>query len=248
MSTKLKKAIEILKKDGLLILTKKSFNKTTKFIYYPICFSKVKKFNSFNIKNLINFVFNDCHGLIKPAQVEYEISELLKILDKQKPKFLLEIGTAKGGTLFLFSKIAYDDAFIISVDLPGGKFGAGYPSWKIKLYKSFVKINQKINLIRANSHDNTTLENVKSLLGKNKLDFLFIDGDHTYDGVKKDFGMYSPLVKKGGIIALHDIAKHPLQSDCKVNKFWDEIKSNYKSEEIIEDKNQGWAGIGLIKK
>jgi hypothetical protein len=30
------------------------------------------------------------------------------------------------------------------------------------------------------------------------VDFLFIDGDHTYEGVKKDFEMYSPLVRREG--------------------------------------------------
>jgi predicted O-methyltransferase YrrM len=42
-------------------------------------------------------------------------------------------------------------------------------------------------------------------LKDNKVDFLFIDADHSYEGVKKDFEMYSPLVRKGGIIAFHDI-------------------------------------------
>ena len=38
-----------------------------------------------------------------------------------------------------------------------------------------------------------------------KLDFLFIDGDHSYDGVKADFEMYAPMVRPGGLIAFHDI-------------------------------------------
>lgn len=37
-----------------------------------------------------------------------------------------------------------------------------------------------------------------------KIDFLFIDADHSYEGVKLDFDLYSKLVKKTGIIALHD--------------------------------------------
>jgi hypothetical protein len=37
-----------------------------------------------------------------------------------------------------------------------------------------------------------------------KIDFLFIDADHSYEGVKLDFELYSKLVKKTGIIALHD--------------------------------------------
>jgi predicted O-methyltransferase YrrM len=36
------------------------------------------------------------------------------------------------------------------------------------------------------------------------IDFLFLDGDHTEKGVFKDWEFYSPLVKKGGLVALHD--------------------------------------------
>ena len=37
-----------------------------------------------------------------------------------------------------------------------------------------------------------------------KLNFLFIVGDHTYKGCKNDWDIWTPLVKEGGIIALHD--------------------------------------------
>jgi len=40
-----------------------------------------------------------------------------------------------------------------------------------------------------------------------KIDFLHIDADHSYEGVKKDFNMYSTLVKKTGIITIHDTDK-----------------------------------------
>lgn len=78
------------------------------------------------------------------------------------------------------------------------------------------------------------------------MDFLFIDGDHTYEGVKKDFEMYSSLVRRGGLIAFHDIVPHPLETGCEVNKFWNEIKYFYKYIEIVRDWNQGWAGIGVL--
>ncbi|MGC8850596.1 MAG: hypothetical protein ACP5QI_09015, partial [Candidatus Bathyarchaeia archaeon] len=68
---------------------------------------------------------------ISPAQVKDEILALLKILVKHKPRSILEIGTAKGGTLFLFTRVASSDARIISIDLPGGRFGGGYPEWRI---------------------------------------------------------------------------------------------------------------------
>jgi len=37
-----------------------------------------------------------------------------------------------------------------------------------------------------------------------KIDFLFIDGDHSYEGVKLDFDLYSTLLTENGIIMLHD--------------------------------------------
>ena len=39
------------------------------------------------------------------------------------------------------------------------------------------------------------------------IDFLFIDGDHSYDGVRKDWDDWTPLVREGGRVALHDA--HP---------------------------------------
>jgi len=37
-----------------------------------------------------------------------------------------------------------------------------------------------------------------------KIDILFIDGDHTYEGVKKDFELYSTILSKNGIVIIHD--------------------------------------------
>jgi hypothetical protein len=37
-----------------------------------------------------------------------------------------------------------------------------------------------------------------------KIDLLFIDGDHSYEGVKKDFDLYSKIVSPHGLILIHD--------------------------------------------
>ena len=153
---------------------------------------------------LTSFPFKQFRWSIKPAQVRDEIASLLEILAKRRPKNILEIGTAWGGTLFLFAKVASPQAKIVSVDIPSD-YTRGYPEWRVNLYQSFGMPEQKICLIRKNSHLLSTLGRVETALERCKLDFLFIDGDHTYDGVKKDFEMYCKLVRKGGLIAFHDI-------------------------------------------
>lgn len=183
---------------------------------------------------------------IRPFQVFEEILELAKMVRELRPRAVLEIGTAKGGTLFIWCMVSPEDATIISVDLPGGLFGGGYTRWRIPLYKSFAKPKQRLHLIKADSHDPRTLEKVKRALGGRPLDFLFIDGDHSYEGVKMDFEMYSPLVREGGLIALHDIVEHPPETGCEVSKFWREIKQRYRHTEIVKDWGQKWAGIGVV--
>ena len=45
------------------------------------------------------------------------------------------------------------------------------------------------------------------ILKDNYLDFLFIDGDHSYEGVKKDFELYSTIMSENGLITIHDTDK-----------------------------------------
>jgi len=161
----------------------------------------------------------------------------------------LEIGTANGGTLFLFSKTCPKNSTIISIDLPEGKFGGEYfPEWKNSFYESFASDQQKIHLIRSNSHDESTKNILKDILKKKKIDFLFIDGDHSYSGVKQDFEMYNSLLSENGIIVFHDICIGPLEYVGEVPKFWKEIKSEHDVSEIIDSDNTMGYGLGFLFK
>jgi cephalosporin hydroxylase len=198
-----------------------------------------------NTKQTIDFLFSKKGALITPWQFVSEITSLFELYEGLKVNYAMEIGTANGGTLFGHCKLANENATIISVDLPGGKFGGGYPDWKMPIYKKFAQKNQSLNLIRASSHENSTIQKVKDILKSNKLDYLFIDGDHTYEGVKKDFELYSPFVKKGGVIIFHDIVPHG-GSSCKVDEFWNEIKLKYQHKEFIDKPDQDCFGVGVI--
>lgn len=199
----------------------------------------------FTPAEIMSDLFSKKLSLIRPWQYQSEFSQLLEYFYSLKATRVMEIGTANGGTLFAHCKLSSDSATIISVDLPDGKFGGGYPDWKTPIYKQFAKSNQKLHLIKASSHEQSTVKMVKGILNGELLDYLFIDGDHTYEGVKKDFDLYSPLTKSGGIIVFHDIALHK-GSSCEVDKFWQDIKSNYKHLEFVQDKDYGQYGIGIL--
>jgi len=186
------------------------------------------------------------HVNIKPLQVKSEILTLLNEIKKIQSKIIVEIGTNKGGTLSLFANISTPPTKIISIDLPYGEFGGGYPEWKIPLYKSFAKKNQEIVLFQVDSHQKSTLEMLKAELQQEKIDFLFIDGDHRYEGIKQDFEFYSPLVRSGGIIAFHDIVIHKTAKEVNVHQFWNEVKKDYKYIENVENWDQGSCGIGIL--
>ncbi|MEX2514713.1 MAG: class I SAM-dependent methyltransferase [Candidatus Paceibacterota bacterium] len=225
----------------------KLIKKILQFIKAPFYFLKINLYKFKSVEDLVDFTQNRSGGFIRQMQISSEITSLLNRLENEDIKNILEIGTARGGTLFSFSKVSSGESKLISIDLPKGDFGDGYSFLKIPLFKSFASKDKKIYLIRKDSHKGITLDEVKEILSDQKLDFLFIDGDHTYDGVKKDFEMYSSLVKEGGLIAFHDIVDGPKENVGGVPRFWQEVKNEHKYEEFIEDPLQGGYGIGLIK-
>lgn len=48
-----------------------------------------------------------------------------------------------------------------------------------------------------------------------QFDYIFIDGDHSYEGVKKDLNNYYSKVKKGGVFSGHDINLSSVQQAVK---------------------------------
>jgi predicted O-methyltransferase YrrM len=181
------------------------------------------------------------------GQVRSEILQLAKLLQANPPKRSLEIGTNYGGTLFLLCTISPPNAMIISVDLPSGRFGGGYPRRKAPLFRKFVTGDQELHLLRADSHSLRTKDRVMQILDGEKLDYIFIDADHTYAGVQRDFEMYSPLVRSGGIIAFHDIVTHEQKTECQVEQFWNEVKHRYKHHEIIQEVKEGSLPIAVTR-
>ena len=193
------------------------------------------------IDDPVEFCLNNA---IRPLQVPSELRRLGGVISALKPKHAMEIGTRNGGTLFILCRLADPEATVISMDLPGGNYGGGYSQLLVPLFKKFPQARQELKLLRQDSHLAESFTAVKGIC--TTLDYLFIDGDHTYAGVKQDFETYGRLTRSGGIVAFHDILPDRKDPTNEVHRFWNEIKFKYRYTEIIEDSQQDWGGIGVL--
>lgn len=219
-----------------------------KGMYFIINFKHRKVANKLTERIDSEIKFQIIDEIIGVHQVKTEIIEFSSYLKTNLPeaKTICEIGTANSGTTLFLGCTLESVKEIICIDL--------YIKNKIQL--NYILSKKKIALFQGSSYEEQTLNKVKHHLRGNRIDILFIDGDHTFNGVSKDFEMYFPLVKEGGIIAFHDIVPDYLSKFGKntgmwvgdVPKFWEKIKDKFEYYEIIENSNQDGKGIGIIRK
>jgi predicted O-methyltransferase YrrM len=180
-----------------------------------------------------------------------ELTPLVRLLRRRRLDTVVEIGTARGGTFATWCALAEPEAVLVSIDLPGGTHGGGYTEQDAEQYRSHARRGQQLHFLRADSHAETTRDALATILDERPVDFLMIDGDHTYDGVAADYRMYSRFVADGGVIAFHDILPHPQVPDCQVDRLWAELQDS--AEEHMEFADPGddrgwgqWGGIGVL--
>lgn len=195
-----------------------------------------------SLEDIVDEVFRYSDGFFAPVQQREEILGALRLVAAAQPRYIVELGTSLGGTLLLWSRIAHPEATIVTIDLPGGEFGGGSSRLRIPLFRRIPLPGQKLHLIRADSHNAETLALTRRCLDGHQVDFLFIDADHSESGVRSDYGMYSPLVKQGGIILFHDIAIN--NPEYGVKKLWGELVKEYDHHEFLA-KPTPW-GLGLL--
>jgi predicted O-methyltransferase YrrM len=163
-----------------------------------------------------------------------------------RPRVVVEIGVAYGGTLFLWTRAASADAVLVGLDArPVGRLGNLSP-FPI-LCRTFATRRQRIELLMGvDSHDQATVGRLEDVLGGRSIDFLFVDGDHSYDGVREDTALYGPLVREDGLIAFHDVSPRAAPQTEGTARFWREFASTRSVEAEIVDAEPGF-GIGLYR-
>lgn len=165
------------------------------------------------------------------AQKREEIAALAQLALCNNTRYSLEIGAERGGTSLLFSLLFRQH---VAVDVAPA-------------FSPAELGRDNLVLLRGASTDPSLLRQVSQFGNRGRYDLIFVDGDHTYDGVSRDFAAYSPLLRPGGIIAFHDIVDSDVhrQRRCEVARFWNEIKYNGPHLELVTEPYD-YMGIGVM--
>ena len=200
---------------------------------------------------------------VEISQLREEIRGLSETVAAEDPETVLEIGTLRGGTFYVWCRHLDTAEQLVSLDLPGRDL----KQRRDDLLREFAP-SKDVDVVRGNSHEEETFEETAETL-EDEADFLFIDGDHTYEGVKDDFETYKELAADDAVVAFHDIVPHARKKkECKrrlreyddleprhvavgnpewgVSEFWDEVKDDYETKEIIAHPQQLGKGVGVL--
>ena len=94
----------------------------------------------------------------------------------------------------------------------------GSPSWIPEdswFRKQFPDVEIVVSLMKT-AHENFFVPNGI------EIDYLHIDGDHHYEGVRLDFDLFAPLVRDVGVITLHDSVNY--REPCGVPQLVEELR------------------------
>lgn len=176
-----------------------------------------------------------------------EIKALCDFVAESKPELICEIGSYRGGTSFLLVSSQVTAKKFIFIDRE---------IYNEQLLRYFSTNDKQFVFVEGDSCSKVVLNKFSAATNEEPLDFLFIDGDHSFDGVKNDLVSYYSRVKDGGLIAFHDIVpdyrtlynRQGGSWSGEVYKLWGAIKGHFESYEFIDEVGQDGFGIGIIRK
>jgi len=188
-------------------------------------------------------------GPFPAAQRPGEFGGLLRLVRERAPRVLLEIGTNYGGTTYLLSRYAPPDALLTTCDI----------ECKVNplQLERVGRQGQRIQFLQVDSHSESGARAIRAAVPAG-VDFLFIDGDHSYEGVRRDFLAFADLLRPGSLLVFHDIVedyrtRFGIATNAYVGgvpRFWRELRDalprSFAHRELVDDREQDGLGIGVL--
>lgn len=199
--------------------------------------------NSFNIRltgrnlgylgNRIRDLESSCLGRIAAPLPDALVRTAALLSVKSKEASVLEIGALFGLGAIAMRELAlpqFERVRLTFIDPLTGYYAGAYESSNndivtgvpvsresllYNLQKAMVP-KQDVRIIQAPSEDQEAIR----MAAEDTYDVVIIDGDHSYEGVRRDFVNYAPMVREGGFIIFDDYGLPEWQG---VTDFVDEL-------------------------
>lgn len=154
------------------------------------------------------FIFNNelkifTHLTLKERILLYKMAKAIP-----SNAIVVEIGSYIGSSSCFIAKGLKGDGKLICIDTWGNhymKYDARDTDADVRdTYKEFVVNTRayRTKIIEIRKWSTEAIQDIKNIT--KQIDFLFIDGDHNYEAVKKDWDLYKNLLKYGSFVAFHD--------------------------------------------
>jgi len=144
-------------------------------------------------------------GLFFPLQRQAETAEMIRVVREIEPRVVFEIGADKGGGFYHWVKCIPTVEIAIACEIRGTPYAAAFE-------RAFPGVS--FFWCPWGSRERKTVDAVEAALGfhrdsysrdcdSTRIDVLFIDGDKVT--MYEDFVTYEPIVRRGGVVFVHDI-------------------------------------------
>ena len=108
---------------------------------------------------------------------------------------IVELGSFEGRTAAALARATQGTVYSIDPFIKG-RLGICYGEWIARIYCKRENI-KNLQLLKGFSYDMATHF-------EKEIDLLFIDADHSYEAIKRDWRDWFPKLRRHGVIALHD--------------------------------------------
>jgi lipopolysaccharide biosynthesis protein len=164
------------------------------------------------------------------------------IIGAAQPRLLVELGIHTGVSYTAFCQSAANqrlDTRCFAIDRWLGDKQSGICDeeayWELKQFHD-ERYGAFSTLLRC------TFNDALPYFSNTSIDLLHIDGSHTYDAIRHDFGAWLPKLSNRAVILLHDTNER--QTDFGVWRFWAEISQQYPCFEFLHGHGLGILAVG----
>lgn len=162
---------------------------------------------------------------------------------KKREGVIVELGSwTGGGALLMAPHLLHDKSYHAVDTFNAHKMPDKYIQKRLKGRDHLDVFNENITPLKNKVvvHQGYTNDIAATWSKDQMIDLLFIDADHSYEGVSADWKNWSPFVRKGGIIAFHDYYVKKKGGHPGVRRFIDESIVNIKTKNLYYIEGLAW--------